>query len=82
VVGNIGLFVGKCVSTADEIAPGPSSDLCPNNPDGSGEAGSTIIATLSGGETIYIKFDGVNENGSDANPPYEGPFTLEWSEQS
>ena len=34
------------------------------------------------GETIYIKFDGVNENGSNANPPYEGPFTLEWSEQS
>ena len=21
----------------------------------------------------------LNENGSGANPPYEGPFTLEWS---
>jgi Fibronectin type III domain len=82
VVGNIGLFVGNSVSTANEIPPGPSSGLCPDNPDGSGEAGSTIIANLSAGETVYIKFDGVNENGSNANPPYEGPFTLEWSEQS
>ena len=37
---------------------------------------------ISGGLTLYIKFDGFNENGSNANPPYEGPFTLEWSQQS
>jgi hypothetical protein len=78
VVGLIGLFTGNSVSNATEFPPGPSSDLCP-----AGEAGSTIITgTMSAGLTLYIKFDGINENGSNANPPYEGPFTLEWSQQS
>ena len=78
VVGLIGLFTGNSVSSATEFPPGPSQDLCP-----AGEAGATIITgTMSAGLTLYIKFDGVNENGSNANPPYEGPFTLEWSQQS
>jgi hypothetical protein len=78
VVGLIGLFTGNSVSTATEFPPGPGSDLCP-----AGEAGSTIITgTMSAGLTLYIKFDGLNENGSNANPPYEGPFTLEWFQQS
>jgi Fibronectin type III domain len=78
VVGLIGLFTGNSVSNATEFPPGPSSDLCP-----AGEAGSTIITgTMSAGLTLYVKFDGVNEGGSNANPPYEGPFTLEWSQQS
>ena len=78
VVGLIGLFTGNSVSNATEFPPGPSPDLCP-----AGEAGSTIITgTMSAGLTLYIKFDGVNEGGSNANPPYEGPFTLEWSQQS
>ena len=78
VYGLIGLFTGDTVSNATEFGPGPSPDLCP-----AGEAGSTIITgTMSAGLTLYIKFDGYNENGSNANPPYEGPFTLEWSQQS
>jgi AAA ATPase-like protein len=28
-----------------------------------------------------IRFDGINP-GSNANPPYEGPFTLEWAQSS
>ena len=78
VYGLIGLFAGDTVSNATEFGPGPSPDLCP-----AGEAGSTIITgTMSAGLTLYIKFDGYNENGSNANPPYQGPFTLEWSQQS
>jgi hypothetical protein len=78
VVGLIGLFAGSTVSTATEFPPGPSQDLCP-----AGEAGSTIITgTMSAGLTLYIKFDGLNENGSNANPPYEGPFSLQWFQQS
>jgi hypothetical protein len=37
---------------------------------------------MSAGLTLCIKFDGYNENGSNANPPYEGPFSLEWALQS
>jgi hypothetical protein len=78
VYGLIGLFEGDSVSNATEFGPGPGQDLCP-----AGEAGSTIITgTMSAGLTLYIKFDGFNENGSNANPPYEGPFSLEWALQS
>lgn len=74
VAGLIGLFLGNSAS-APEFGSGPSRDLCP-----AGQAGSTIItSTISAGITLFIKFDGLNENGSGANPPYEGPFTLEWS---
>jgi hypothetical protein len=52
-------------------------------------AGTNVGATVEPGEpamsaglTLYIKFDGYNENGSNANPPYEGPFSLEWALQS
>jgi hypothetical protein len=78
VAGLIGLFTGNSVSNASEFPPGPSQDLC-----APGEAGSTIITgTMSAGLKLYIKFDGLNEEGSNANPPYEGPFTLNWSQQS
>ena len=77
VVGLIGAFTGNSVSTLTEFGPGPSQFSCP-----AGEAGSTLTISPIAGQTIYIKFDGINENGSNANPPYEGPFTLEWSQQS
>jgi hypothetical protein len=52
-------------------------DLCP-----AGQAGATIITgTMSAGLTLYIKFDGFNEVGVDGFPAYQGPFTLEWSQQ-
>ncbi|HEY2261796.1 MAG TPA: fibronectin type III domain-containing protein [Streptosporangiaceae bacterium] len=74
VAGLIGLFLGNSAS-APEFGAGPSQDLCP-----AGQAGATIIVgPISAGITLDIKFDGLNENGSGANPPYEGPFTLEWS---
>jgi hypothetical protein len=31
---------------------------------------------------LYIKFDGENELGENQNPPWEGPFTLEWAMQA
>jgi Fibronectin type III domain len=78
VVGLIGLFMGSTVSTASEFGPGPSPGLCP-----AGEAGSTIIfGPYSAGLTLYIKFDGENEFGENRNPPWEGPFTLEWAPQT
>jgi hypothetical protein len=65
VAGLIGTFTGSSVSTATETGPGPSPDLCP-----AGEAGSALITnTLGTGETIYLKFDGINENGSSAPRP-------------
>ena len=68
---------GPVRPNATEFPPGPGLDLCPG-----GQAGATLITgTISGGLTLYIKFDGFNENGSNANPPYEGLFTLEWSQQ-
>jgi hypothetical protein len=37
---------------------------------------------MSAGLTLYIKVDGLNENFVNGNPPYEGVFTLEWSQKS
>lgn len=75
---NIGLFTGSTVSTSTEFGPGPSQDLCP-----AGEGGATIVtSTMSAGLTLYIKADGLNENFVNGNPPYEGVFTLEWSQKS
>jgi trimeric autotransporter adhesin len=76
VEGLIGAFIGNSVSNLTELSPGPSLDLCP-----AGEAGSTDDVNAVGGQTIYIKFDGINPD-SNANPPYEGPFTLEWAQSS
>ncbi len=77
-VGLIGLFQGSTVSSATEFGPGPSPELCP-----AGEAGSTIIfGPYSAGLVLYIKFDGENELGENQNPPWEGPFTLEWAMQA
>lgn len=81
VLGLIGAFTGNSVSTLTGFGPGPSPDACPTAADGSGEAGSTLIISPIAGQTIYLKFDGINP-GSNANPPYQGPFTLQWSEQS
>ncbi|MBV8716205.1 MAG: fibronectin type III domain-containing protein [Chloroflexi bacterium] len=80
VVGLIGAFTGNSVGSLTEFGPGPSPDSCPTAADGSGEAGSSLTISPIAGQTIYIKFDGVNP-GSNANPPYEGPFTLEWNMQ-
>jgi hypothetical protein len=77
VVGLIGTFAGSTVSSASEFGPGPGQDLCP-----AGEAGSTVITeTMSAGLALYVKFDGENELGENQNPPWEGPFTLEWALQ-
>jgi fibronectin type III domain protein len=81
VIGIIGAFTGNSVGNLTELQDGPSEFSCPNNADGSGEAGATITISPIAGQTIYIKFDGLNPD-SNANPPYEGPFTLEWKQIS
>jgi hypothetical protein len=75
VAGQIEAFIGNSVTNLTPFGPGPGSDLCPP-----GQAGSTIILNVPAGITIHIKFDGANP-GSNANPPYEGPFSLEWAMQ-
>lgn len=75
---NIGLFVGSTVSSASEFGPGPSQGICP-----AGEAGATLaFGPYSAGLVLHIKVDGFNEDGSNANPAYEGVFTLEWKQLS
>jgi trimeric autotransporter adhesin len=81
VAGIIGAFTGNSVGNLTELQDGPSEFSCPNNADGSGETGATITISPIAGQTIYIKFDGLNPD-SNANPPYVGAFTLEWSQQS
>jgi hypothetical protein len=77
VIGIIGAFTGNSVGALTELVDGPSEFSCP-----AGEAGATITISPIQGQTIYIKFDGLNEGGSNANPPYEGPYTLEWKQIS
>jgi len=39
---------------------------------------------MGGGKVVgeaAFKFDGFNEVGVDGFPAYQGPFTLEWSQQ-
>ena len=72
VVGLIGTFIGNSAANVTEYGSGPSQSSCPV-----GEAGATLIVSAGAGETLYFKFDGLNAGGN-ANPPYEGPFTLEW----
>lgn len=81
VVGIIGAFTGNSVGNLTELQDGPSEFSCANNVDGSGETGATITISPIAGQTIYIKFDGLNPD-SNANPPYVGAFTLEWKQIS
>lgn len=77
VVPIIGAFTGNSVGNLTEYpGPGPSLDSCP-----AGEAGATQTINPIAGQTIYIKFDGLNPD-SNANPPYVGAFTLEWKQIS
>ena len=77
VAAIIGAFTGNSVGNLTEYpGPGPSLDSCPG-----GEAGAIQIINPIAGQTIYIKFDGLNPD-SNANPPYVGAFTLEWKQIS
>lgn len=69
---------GQITGSASEFGPGPSQGICP-----AGEAGATIITdTMSAGLTLRIKVDGLNNRDVSGYPPYEGVFTLEWSQVS
>jgi hypothetical protein len=71
---NIEAFIGNSVSNLTPWGPGPGRDCPPS------QLGSEVTFTVSANQTIYVKLDGVNF-GSNANPPSQGPFTLEWAMQ-
>lgn len=74
---NIGLFLGNSAS-APEFGAGPSQDICPAD-----EAGALIdTGPISGGITLDIKVDGLNNPDVAGFPAYEGVFTLEWAQVS
>jgi hypothetical protein len=72
VNGHIEAFVGNSVSSLHYWGPGPGS--CPP-----GQAGAYVVVDWAPGQTIYLKFDGINNR--DGLGPSEGPFTLEWATQ-
>jgi hypothetical protein len=72
---NIEAFIGNRVSNLTPWGPGPGRD-CPAN-----QFGSEVTFTVSAGQAISIKLDGINFPDNSHIPPSEGPFTLEWAMQ-
>jgi Fibronectin type III domain len=71
---NIEAFIGNSVTSLIPLGPGPGRDCPPN------QFGSEVTFVVNANQAIYIKLDGVNFF-SNANPPSEGPFSLEWGMQ-